>query len=353
MKHILITGGCGFIGHHFVEYFLKNTDWKISIFDKLTYAAVGFDRLRDINVYDDKRVTVFTTDITQEIPVGVTKELQDVNYICHLAAETHVDNSITDPMSFVMANMVGTGRMLEFALTLDLDAFHYFGTDEVFGPALMGTEATCGGPTGMMRKKKISYREWDRYDSTNPYSASKAGGEELCLAYANTYGIPLFITHTMNCFGERQHPEKFIQLVINAVLNGTPVSIHSDSTGEISGTRFYIHCRNVADGVHYLLDRYDQREKYNIVGEKEVSNLELALMIADIIGKPLNYEMVDFHSSRPGHDLRYALDGSKMEMLGWTPKLSFESSLDTTINWMLANPRWLSIDGQVGTEPTI
>jgi len=345
MKHVLITGGCGFIGHHFCEYFLKNTDWKISVFDKLTYAASGFDRLRDINCFDDARVTVFTSDITQEIPIGVIRELSDVNYICHLAAETHVDNSIDDPMSFVMANVVGTGRMLEFARQLDIDAFHYFGTDEVFGPATM--EDIPEIVDGMVRHKKFTYREWDRYDSTNPYSASKAGGEELCLAYANTYGLPLFISHTMNCFGERQHPEKFIQLVINAVLDDQAVTIHSDSTGKISGTRFYIHCRNVASAVHSLLERFEQREKYNIVGEMEVSNLQLAQMIADIIGKKLRYEMVDFHSSRPGHDLRYALDGKKMELLGWKPPLSFEKSLETTVKWMIDNPKWLGRDARV------
>ena len=340
MKHILITGGCGFVGHHFVEYFLKNTDWRISVFDKLTYASNGFDRLRDINVFDDSRVTVFTTDITQEIPIGVTRELSEVNYICHLGAETHVDNSIEDPMCFVMSNVVGTARMLELARHLDLDAFHYFSTDEIFGPASMDDdEEICEGLT---RHKQYTYREWDRYDSTNPYSATKAGGEELCLAYANTYDLPLFITHTMNCFGERQHPEKFIQLVINAVLNDKPVTIHGDSTGKISGTRYYIHSRNVANAVHHLLTRFEQREKYNIVGEQEVSNLELAQMIAGIMGKELKYKMVDFHSSRPGHDLRYSLDGTKMDLLGWKPPLSFEKSLESTVNWMLANPKWLT-----------
>lgn len=341
MKHVLITGGCGFIGHHFVEYFLKETDWKVSVLDKLTYASNGFDRLRDINVFDDSRVTVFTTDITQEIPVGVARELSDVNYICHLAAETHVDNSIDDPMSFVMSNVVGTAWLLEFARTLDLDAFHYFSTDEIFGPASMDQDGqVCAG---MTRHKQYTYREWDRYDSTNPYSATKAGGEELCLAYANTYELPLFITHTMNCFGERQHPEKFIQLVINALLKDEEVTIHGDSTGKISGTRYYIHCRNVANAVHHLMDKFDQREKYNIVGEMEVSNLELAHMIARIMGKDLKYKMVDFHSSRPGHDLRYSLDGLKMELLGWEPPLSFEASLESTVNWMLANPKWLRL----------
>ena len=223
---ILITGGCGFIGHHVVEHFLKTTKWEIVIFDKLTYAASGFDRVRDIKAFDDKRVTFFTTDLTRSIPHGVIQETKDVDYILHLAAETHVDNSINDPEPFVMSNVIGTMHMLEYAKKLDdLRGFNYFSTDEVFGPA----------PEG------VNYKEWDRYDSTNPYSATKAGGEELCLAYANTYKVPVFITHGMNCFGERQHPEKFIPLVIKKILADEVVSIHADDTKTIPGSRFYIH----------------------------------------------------------------------------------------------------------------
>jgi dTDP-glucose 4,6-dehydratase len=326
---ILITGGCGFIGHHAVEHFLKTTTWDIVILDKLTYAASGFDRVRNIKAFDDKRVTFFTTDITRPIPHGVIQETKDVDYILHLAAETHVDNSIDDPEPFVMSNVVGTMHMLEYAKKLeDLRGFNYFSTDEVFGPA----------------PKDINYVEWDRYNSTNPYAATKAGGEELVLAYANTYRIPVFITHGMNCFGERQHPEKFIPKIVRKVLEGKVVTIHSDSTKTIPGSRFYIHCRNVAHALHFLLDRFQFREKYNIVGEKEVTNLELALLIAEILEKPLEYELVDFHSSRPGHDLRYALDGTKMEDMGWQLPVDFEKSLERTVKWYFKtkeNKKWL------------
>jgi dTDP-glucose 4,6-dehydratase len=322
---ILITGGCGFIGHHFVEHIIKNTDWDILVLDKLNYASCGYDRLRDIKVFDDKRVKIFATDFTQEIKDGLLSELGDVDYIVHMGAETHVDNSISNPEPFVINNVLGTMRILELARRLPISRMIYFSTDEVFGAA----------PEG------VAYKEWDRYNSSNPYAATKAGGEELCLAYANTYKVPVFITHTMNVFGERQHPEKFIPSTIRKVLNGEKVIIHSNQDRTKAGSRFYIHARNVASAVLFLLEKGAVRDKYNIVGEREIYNLELALIIAHIVGKTLNYEMVDFHSSRPGHDLRYALDGTKMKDLGWQIPMQVEVSLDRTINWYLAHRSWL------------
>jgi dTDP-glucose 4,6-dehydratase len=321
---ILITGGCGFIGHHIVEHFLKNSDFQIIVLDKLNYASFGFQRLRDISCYNTKRVKTITADFTLPLSEGVIKEIGDLDYIIHLGAETHVDNSITNPEPFVMANVLGTMRMLDFARKKDLRKFVYFSTDEVFGPAPQGT----------------LFREWDRYHSGNPYSASKAGGEELCLAYANTYKLPVLITHTMNAFGERQHPEKFIPLVISKVLNGETVTIHSNPEKTKAGSRFYIHCRNIASAIDFLL-KNGKVDKYNIVGEKEVNNLELAQFISRVVGKPLKYEMVDFHSSRPGHDLRYALDGTKMKKMGWRLPLTFEDSLEKTIKWTLNHKNWI------------
>jgi len=347
---VVITGGCGFIGHHFVEHFLRCTPWDIVVLDKLTYASNGFERLRDIEAYNDKRVRVFTVDLSIGIERDLALEIGPVDYILHLAAETHVDRSILDPQSFVRANVLGTYGILEYAKMHNqrypnrLRAVQYFSTDEVFGPALMpgqwvkeNDEAKENGDSLSLR---YLYQEWNRYNSTNPYSATKAGGEELSLAYANTYGIPLFITHTMNCFGERQHPEKFIPLVIRKVLAGEEVLIHSDKQKTSSGRRSYIHCRNVASGVHTLLAKFSQREKYNIVGEQEIDNLGLAKLIADIIGKPLHYNLVDFHSSRPGHDLRYGLCGRKMERLGWRPPIEFQHSLEKTVLWTLDHPKW-------------
>jgi dTDP-glucose 4,6-dehydratase len=323
---LLITGGCGFVGHHFVEHFLKQTDWDIITFDKLTYAASGLDRVRDINAFDDKRVHFYAVDFTREISEGVIQECGDVDYILHMGAETHVDNSISDPKPFVYSNVVGTFNMLEFARKCpNLKAFVYFSTDEVFGPA----------PEG------VDYKEWDRYNSTNPYSATKAGGEELVLAYMNTYKLPGYITHCMNIFGERQHPEKFIPICIRKIDKGETVTIHGTPDKQKAGSRFYIHARNVANASHFLLDNFEQREKYNIVGEKELSNLELAQRIADAMGKELKYEIVDFHSSRPGHDLRYSLNGEKMRSIGWETPMTIDETIKSVVEWTLKNRKWL------------
>lgn len=323
---ILLTGGCGFVGHHMVEHFLKNTTWEIIILDKLTYASMGLTRLRDIKIYDENRVKVLTSNFTEPINEGLAEEIGSVDYIFHLGAETHVDRSIYDAEPFVLSNVLGTLRLLEFARTQKkLKKFFYFSTDEVFGPAPGNT----------------AYKEWDRYNSGNPYAAAKAGGEELCLAFGNTHKVPIVITHCMNIFGERQHSEKYIPLVINKVLNGTKVLIHSDKNKKTPGSRFWIHARNVAAGIVFLIEKSNTQDKYNIVGEKEVNNLEMALFIAKVVGKPLNYELIDFHTSRPGHDLRYGLDGTKMHEMGWRLPVNFEGSLEKTVTWFLNNKTWL------------
>ena len=344
---ILITGGCGFFGHHLVEHLIKNTDAEIAVIDKLTYASSGFDRLRDINCFDDKRISIYTHDFTNEMPFGIQYELGKITHIVHCGAETHVDTSITDPLRFVRANVLGTAQMLQYARGLDsLEQFIYFSTDEVFGPARDSSSYFSAAPNwdDSYQHNYWQYKEWHRYNSTNPYSATKAAAEELCLAWANTYKLPIIITHCMNLFGERQHPEKFIHNTIIKVLNGDTVAIHSDSSKERSGSRFYLHARSAASAVLFLL-RYKPavRDKFNIVGQREISNLELAKMIASMLNCPLKYEMVDFHSSRPGHDLRYAMDGGKLASLGWVHPVSLEESLERTVKWFLDNPKWLGL----------
>ena len=328
-KTIIITGGCGFIGHHFVEHIMLNTDWNIVILDKLSYASNGFDRLRDTGCLVNERIKIFTNDLINPLPDGLKKEIgPNVSYIVHMAAETHVDNSIKDPALFIMNNIDSTFNMLEYARYLpNLEIFFYFSTDEVFGPALGDT----------------LFKEWDRHKPTNPYSASKSAAEQICIAYENTYKVPLMIVNVMNAFGERQHVEKFIPLCIKKVLNNEKVYIHSYPDKKESGSRFYIHGRNIAAAVLFLIKNGSIGEKYNIAGEKEVNNLEMAQMIAKYVGKELNYEMVDFHTDRPGHDLRYGLDGNKLFDMGFKLPVNFEKSVKKTVEWTLLkeNIKWL------------
>ena len=324
---ILITGGCGFIGHHFVEHVFKNTDWDIVIVDRLSYASNGFERLRDTNTLINDRIKVFTCDLILPLSEGIIKEIGEVDYIVHMAAETHVDNSIKTPALFLDNNIKSTFNLLEYARNHlpNLKTFFYFSTDEVFGPALGDT----------------LYKEWDRHKPTNPYSASKSAAEQICIAYENTYKTPLMIVNVMNAFGERQHVEKFIPLCMKKLLNNEKIYIHSYPDKKTSGTRFYIHGRNIAAAVLFLIKNGEIGEKYNISGEKEVSNLEMAQYIAKFMNKELDYEMVDFHSDRPGHDLRYGLDGSKLFDMGFKLPLNFEESLRKTVEWTLDNQKWL------------
>ncbi len=192
----------------------------------------------------------------------------------------------------------------------------------------------------------VKYKEYDRYNSTNPYSATKAGGEELAVAYENTYKLPVYITHTMNVFGERQHPEKYIPMCIRKARDGETVTVHSDATKTVAGSRHYIHAEDVASAVLFLLGQptvllAGKCPKYNIVGAEELNNLELARHIADAQGKTLHFDMVDFHTSRPGHDLRYALDGDALKQLGWQPQKSVRERLTDVVRWTLENDRWL------------
>ena len=340
MKKVLITGGAGFIAHHLIGHILETTDWEIITLDRLDYSG-NLNRLHDLMISfmpeTKRRVKIVHHDLKAELNPLVRSEIGNVDYILHLAAGSHVDRSIDYPMEFVLDNVVGTCNILEFArLQPNLERFVYFSTDEIFGPA----------PNG------IKYKEEDRYNSTNPYSATKAGGEELAVAFQNTYGLPIYITHTMNVFGERQHPEKFIPMTIKNVRDGGTVTIHSDSTRTIPGSRHYIHAEDVASAVLFLLNYEGTFEptwggakcpKFNIVGSEELNNLQLAQIIAEAQDKELKYELVDFHSARPGHDLRYALDGDKMKKLGWEPAKSVRERIAEVTKWTLANRRWIRI----------
>jgi dTDP-D-glucose 4,6-dehydratase len=348
---ILVTGGCGFLGSHIVEHFLKNTDAELVVLDKMTYASSGFDRLRDIQAFDDHRVRVLGCDLAQPIPEGVAREVGDVDYVIHAAAETHVDNSIVDPLPFLQANVIGTHHLLWWLRSVkSLRRAFLVSTDEVYGPAAFGEDVA-------------GFDEQAAFRPANPYAAAKAGGECVAMSYANTYKLPITIVNTMNLVGERQHVEKMVPKCIRAALLGETMTIHADETRTRAGTRFYLHCRTFAHALAFLIERdYRLRAlalgdgeppdvaasrgmplKIHVCGEREISNLDLAQMIAGFVDKPLHYDLVSWHASRPGHDLRYAMSDELIEKLGWQRPMMLEQSLEKTVRWYLDNPKWLDL----------
>ena len=324
MVKALITGGAGFIGHHLVKALLERTDWRITIIDRLDCSG-NLNRLAEIGAAKNPRVRFIYHDLRAAANDQLAAQIGPHDYILHLAAGTHVDRSIECPMEFVQDNMVGTCNILDFARITGCAKFLNFSTDEVFGPAPVG----------------VAYAEDDRYNAGNPYAATKAGAVQLGLSFHNTYKLPVITTHTMNVIGTRQLPEKMVPMTISKVASGHEMTIHADQTRTKPGSRFYIDAQNVADAVLFLLDTGVPGEKYNIVGEREMDNLELAQRIAAAVGKPLKYKLVDFHSQRPGHDLRYALDGYKLAQMGWKPPCAIEQSIERIVSWTLANPHWL------------
>jgi dTDP-glucose 4,6-dehydratase len=256
-----------------------------------------------------------------------------IDYILNIASESHVDRSIECPRDFVENNVALMLTMLEYARQYPVEKFVQISTDEVYGPA-----------------KDHDHEEWETLLPSNPYSASKAAQENIAFSYWRTFGVPVIMTNTMNIIGELQDPEKFVPMTIKRVLAGETVTVHGSADGKTIGSRYYLHARNQADALLFILQNVpplvyggdvDRPSKYNIVGEKEVTNLEMAQLIARYLNKPLRYQIVDFHSSRPGHDLRYGLNGQKMADLGWKAPMSFEESLKTTVDWTVKHPEWL------------
>lgn len=335
MKRVLLTGIGGFIGSHFLEHLLEHTDWEIVGIASWHHKGIP-ERVLDSLIYQRHRdrVSVLTHDLTTPFSEHTKARIGPVDYIVNLASDSHVDRSITDPVPFVLNNVNLMLNMLEYAREVKPKSFIQISTDEVYGVAPVG----------------VNFPEWASIMPSNPYSASKAAQEAIAIGYWRTYGVPVIISNTMNNFGQRQDPEKFVPLVIRKVLNGETVTLHAYPGCQVAGSRFYLHARNHADAVLFLLNNVDPPlyskgdslpGRFNIVGDKEVDNLSMAQFIADTIGKPLLYTMVDSHESRPGHDTRYALDGTKIRELGWKAPVEFEPSLIATIEWTLKNPEWL------------
>ena len=331
---------CGFLGSHLYEHIMVNTDWEVVSLDRLGHTTLhGFDRVTESDHYDCTRTKMLTYDITKPIGTGLKKEIGDVNIIFNVASSSHVDNSISGPRDFILNNINLQITMLDFALELHregkLDLFYQFSTDETYSTA----------PEG------VFYKEGERHNPGNPYSASKSSQEMLCRAYSNTYKIPIVISNCMNIIAEKQHPEKFFPKVMNKVLKGEEISIHASPDGKQIGKRHYIHARNVADAVLFIVNNAKDRLHhidassgvYNIVGDVEYDNLEFAKKIAYAMGQPLKYKIVNMDVDRPGVDLRYALDGEKLEKLGWNNPVSTEDNIKNIVKWTLGNRKWLNI----------
>jgi dTDP-glucose 4,6-dehydratase len=333
MKRVLLTGAGGFFGSHLLRHLLVNTDWDFVTPCSWTHKGTP-ERLENaIAGMDKNRVTVITHDLTAPFTEVTKKRIGKIDIILNIASNSHVNRSIDNPGEFVIGNTLLAYNLLEYAREIKPELFLQFSTDEVYGVA----------PEG------VNHKEWSSIVPSNPYSASKACQEAIAISYWRTYGLPIVITNTMNLFGETQDAEKYTAQLIKKIYKDETVTVHG-SEGNI-GSRFYLHARNAADAVLYIVKNlpaklYNEGEnllpdRYNIVGDKEMDNLELAKLVASMMGKELKYELVDFHKGRPGHDRRYALDGTKLKEAGWIAPMEFETSLKKSIEWTLNNPQWL------------
>lgn len=342
-KRVLLTGGAGFVGSHAVRHFLTKTDWDIVLPVSFRHKGLPFRIESAIQDRDRSRVRVVMTDLSAPIDGYTRANIGPIDYIVNFAAESHVDRSITSPVPFIRNNVDVMLNILEYARIAKPEMLIQISTDEVYGPA----------PDG------YAHKEWDAHIPSNPYSASKAAQEAIAISYWRTYDVPVVLTNTMNMIGELQDPEKFVPMVIQKILRGEQVTIHAApdyaQSGRI-GSRFYLHARNLADACLFLLNRGrpamyrqgdDRPDRWHVVGEREIDNLTMATMIADIVsderGKFLDFVLRDFHTSRPGHDLRYALDGKKIADAGWKAPVPFEESLRRTVMWSLNNELWAQL----------
>jgi dTDP-glucose 4,6-dehydratase len=331
-KTLLLTGGAGFIGHHVLYYFLKNTNYNIVCLDRLDFSG-DLNRIQEIlsgvETETKKRVRVVHHDLKSEFNDYVREKIGDINIILHLAASSHVTRSIKYPVEFIGDNVMGTTNLLEYARKLpNLERMIYFSTDEVFGPAVDDTP----------------FSEWDRFNACNPYSASKAAAEDICVAYENTYKLPIYITHTMNVYGERQSPEKYIPMITQKIYNGEKVKIHYDSKTGIIGSRCYLHALDVADALSFILNLKDipqpkgragKCHKFNISSNDELNNLQVAQIVAKAMNKELKYELNDPNIDRPGHDFRYLISGEYLQSLGWTKKVTADIGIARVVKYTI------------------
>jgi dTDP-glucose 4,6-dehydratase len=330
-RTILITGGAGFIGSHVVRRFVtKYPEYLIVNADKLTYAG-NLENLTDIE--NEKNYKFEKTDIIEKQSVLDLFKKYDFEGIIHLAAESHVDRSITSPDEFVFTNIVGTVNLLNAALnkwknSFEGKLFYHISTDEVYGSL---------GKEGL-------FTEETAYDPKSPYSASKASSDHMVRAYNHTFGVPALISNCSNNYGPNQFPEKLIPLAINNIKNNKPIPVY----GKGENVRDWLYVEDHALAIDLIFHDGKIGETYNIGGNNEWKNLDLILLLCRIMDKKLNRakgtseKLITYVKDRPGHDLRYAIDSSKLQKeLGWSPIPEFTDGLERTVEWYLTNTRWL------------
>jgi len=329
-KTIAITGGAGFIGSHLVRLFVnKYPQYRVVNIDALTYAG-NLSNLKDI---EHKENYVFEhADICDEQKMDQLFSTYKFNSVIHLAAESHVDRSIMDPLAFVRTNVLGTGVLLNTARQHWADdpdkLFYHVSTDEVYGSL---------GETGF-------FTEDTPYDPRSPYSASKASSDHLVMAYYHTYHLPVVLSNCSNNYGSYHFPEKLIPLMINNIRNNKPLPVY----GKGENIRDWLWVEDHARAIDTIFHKGRKGEKYNIGGLNEWKNIDLVRLLCRIMDKKLNREpgtsekLINFVKDRAGHDLRYAIDAGKLEKeLGWKPSLQFEEGLEKTVDWYLANQDWI------------
>jgi dTDP-glucose 4,6-dehydratase len=309
---ILITGGAGFIGSNFVHYMLKkHSDYEIVVLDKLTYAGKK-ENLKDVL----DKITFVKGDI--EDKEDIESAVKNCNQIVNFAAETHVDRSIVEAGSFVLTDVYGVYNLLEAARKHDVSKFEQISTDEVYGHI-----------------SEESFKEKDKLNPRNPYSASKAGAELICQSYFETYKLPIVITRSTNNYGPHQHPEKFVAKTIIYALLNKPIPIY----GLGKNVRDWLYVEDNCEAIDVVLHKGRDGEIYNIAGKKELENIDVVRKILELLDKPEN--LIQFVKDRPAHDLRYSLDTSKIErQLGWKAKVKFEDGMRKTIDWYTKNEWW-------------
>lgn len=334
-KKVLLTGISGSIGCHVFAHIMHNTDWEVVGVASFRHKGWS-DRVSHMFIEHpqwQERLTMITHDLVGPMSEMTMKKIGKVDFIINLAALSDVEASIHDPTTFIMNNTQSTLNMLEYARKVQPEVFIQFSTDEVYGP----TDGVQMLP------------EWSPILPSNPYAASKACQEAIAISYWRTYDVPLIITNTMNNFGEMQQSSKYPVMVQKKIMNGETVIIHGNE-GKI-GSRSYIHSRNVADALLFILknlppykhepDTVDMPDRYNLAGDKQLNNLELAQEIAKLMGKELKYELKDSQFARPGHDAHYGLSDEKLKAKGWKSPHTFEQSLKNVIEWQKENPKWL------------